>query len=114
MAKLLALSYKDTRSLHKIINKKLPSARPRFEHHEIVVAGEAFKVFYCDIIECIKALFGDPEFAPILLLAPEHHYADEDKMVRIYFNMHTRKWWWATQVDISSYATYYKHESTLS
>ena len=63
------------------------------------MAGEAFQVFYRDIIECIKALFGDPEFAPILLLAPEHHYADKDKTVWVYFDMHTGKWWWATQVD---------------
>ena len=99
MAKLLALLYKDSHGLNKIIDKKLPSARPKFKCHKVVVAGEAFQVFYHDIIECIKALFGDLEFAPILLLAPECHYADEDKTVQVYFNMHTGKWWWATQVD---------------
>ncbi|PIL36324.1 hypothetical protein GSI_00012 [Ganoderma sinense ZZ0214-1] len=100
VAKLLALSYKDSRGLNKIIDQKLPSARPRFQRHEIVVAGEAFEVFYRDVLECIKALFGDPEFTPLLLLAPERHYADVDETVQVYFDMHTGKWWWATQKEL--------------
>ena len=93
--------YKDSHGLNKIIDKKLPSVRPRFQQHEIVVTGEAFEVFYCDVIDCVKALFGDPEFAPLLLLAPERHYADADETVQVYFDMHTGKWWWATQVRVS-------------
>ncbi|PIL37660.1 hypothetical protein GSI_01354 [Ganoderma sinense ZZ0214-1] len=57
----------------------MSSTHPLFERHEIVVAGEAFKVYYCDILSCIKALFGDPEFISDLLLAPERHYTDEDQ-----------------------------------
>jgi hypothetical protein len=45
----------------------------------------------------VKALFGDPELAQHLILAPEHHYADLDKTVRQYHDMHTGKWWWNTQ-----------------
>ena len=29
--------------------------------------GEAFEVFSRDILECIWALYGDPEFVPLLL-----------------------------------------------
>ncbi len=62
------------------------------------MAGEAFDIYFLDVVECIRALFGDPEFAPYLVFVPERHYADEDKTVRLYHDMHTGKWWWSTQV----------------
>ncbi|KAF7373988.1 hypothetical protein MSAN_00611700 [Mycena sanguinolenta] len=34
----------------------------------------------------------------VLVFAPERHYADADKTVRLYHDLHTGKWWWATQV----------------
>ena len=46
-----------------------------------MVAGEAFDLHYRDIMECIKALFGDPEFAEHLILAPERHYVDKDQCI---------------------------------
>ncbi|KAG1758014.1 hypothetical protein EDB19DRAFT_1936644 [Suillus lakei] len=63
----------------------------------IVIANEAFDVYYHDIIECITALFWDPNFADFLKFAPEHHYADEDETVHLYHKMNTGKWWWNTQ-----------------
>ena len=81
-----------------IIDKNLSSGRPRFVRREIMVAGEIFEVFYCDVIQCICALYGDPEFADILVFMPECHYADPDHTIRVYFNMHTGRWWWETQV----------------
>ena len=92
------LSYKTFWELNKIINDSLPSSRPCFERHEIVVAEEAFEVYFCDLHACIQALFGNPEFVPILLLAPEQHYANADHTVQVYFDMNTGKWWWVTQV----------------
>ncbi len=62
------------------------------------MAGEAFDMYFRDIIECIRALFSDPEFAPYLVFAPERHYADENKTERLYHDMNTGKWWWSTQV----------------
>lgn len=56
-----------------------------------------FDIYYRDIIECIKALFGDPNFADVLVFVPEHHYADEDETIRLYHEMHTGKWWWNSQ-----------------
>ena len=76
----------------------MSSGRPPFERHEIVVAGEAFEVYYRNILSCIKALFGDPEFTADLLLAPERHYTDEDQKVRVNFEMNTGRWWWKVQV----------------
>ena len=62
------------------------------------MAGEAFEVYYRDILSCVKALFGDPEFTVDLLLAPERHYTDKDQKVRVYFEMNTGRWWWKVQV----------------
>lgn len=83
--------------LNKIVDK-LPMGRPAFERQEIVVSNKAFEVYTRDIIQCIRALLGDPEFTPLLLLVPERHYADSEHTTRVYFDMNTGKWWWATQV----------------
>ncbi|KAL7282534.1 hypothetical protein ACG7TL_004005 [Trametes sanguinea] len=95
----LKLSFKTTNELNKIIDTGLPG-RPRFRREEIVVADEAFDVYFRDIIECIRALFGDAEFVQHLVFAPERHYADKDKTVRLYYDMHTCKWWWVTQNEL--------------
>ncbi|KIJ12604.1 hypothetical protein PAXINDRAFT_14526 [Paxillus involutus ATCC 200175] len=95
----LGLSYKNSQELNKIIDTRLPG-RPRFQRQEIVVAGEAFDVYFRDILECIRALFGDPEFAPYLAFEPERHYADADHTTRMYHDMHTGKWWWQTQKEL--------------
>ena len=49
------------------------------------------------MIACIKALFGDPAFAPFLVFAPEKHYTDETRTKRMYHDIHTGRWWWSTQ-----------------
>jgi hypothetical protein len=94
----LQLSYKNSRELNKIIDTKLPG-RPRFICEEVTVAGCTYEIYRRDIIECIKALFGDPEFAQHLIFAPERHYTDRSKTVRVYHEMHTGDWWWKTQVS---------------
>lgn len=96
----LGISYRTSQELNAIIDTCLPSSRPRFQRREIVVAGESFDVYFRDIIECIRALFGDPEFAPYLVFLPERHFADPQHEVPVYFDMHTGKWWWDMQVCI--------------
>ena len=61
------------------------------------MAGEAFDVYYRDILACIKDLFGKPEFASSMKFTLEQHYADEDETLRVYCDVHTGRWWWATQ-----------------
>ncbi|THG93027.1 hypothetical protein EW026_g8086 [Hermanssonia centrifuga] len=97
--KKLGLSYKNSRELNRIIDG-LPVQRPQFKHEEIVVAGESYDVHFRDIIECVQALYGDPEFARHLVFLPERHYADADHTKRLYHDMHTGKWWWAVQKSI--------------
>ncbi|KAG1847683.1 hypothetical protein DFJ58DRAFT_717167 [Suillus subalutaceus] len=84
----LGLSYKHSKELNKIIDKQLPG-RPKFRREQIVVTGEAFDIFYRDVIECIL-----PDF---LVFAPEHHYADKEQTVQLFHDMHTGEWWWDTQ-----------------
>ncbi|KAJ7812442.1 hypothetical protein B0H14DRAFT_3752478 [Mycena olivaceomarginata] len=96
MRKSLGLSYGNSVQLNKIIDEKLPG-RPKFTRSEVVVNGEVFHLYSRDILECVRALWGDTEFAPYLFVAPERHYIDKDKTVRMYHNMHTGKWWWSTQ-----------------
>ncbi|KAG2080267.1 hypothetical protein BD769DRAFT_1634235 [Suillus cothurnatus] len=64
---------------------------------QVIIAGEAFDVYYCNIIECVKSLCGDPNFARYLTFAPEQHYANDDQTVHLFHDMHTGKWWWETQ-----------------
>ncbi|KAG6372404.1 hypothetical protein JVT61DRAFT_7877 [Boletus reticuloceps] len=97
--KKLGLSYKTVAQLNGIIDT-LPSPRPEFVHHQVEVAGKVFDFFSHDIIECIQALFGDPEHAQYLAFAPEHHYMDMDRENRVYHEMHTGKWWWSTQAEL--------------
>jgi hypothetical protein len=59
-------------------------------------------MYHRDIIECIQALYGDPEFVPHLIFKPERHYADADCTIRMHSDMHTGKWWWNTQVRINN------------
>ncbi|KAI0733010.1 hypothetical protein BC629DRAFT_1586009 [Irpex lacteus] len=68
--------------------------------NSLVVKDNSFDFYYRDIIACIRALFGDPDFAPHLVFVPERHYADKDHTTRLYHDMHTGKWWWSTQAAL--------------
>lgn len=64
------------------------------------MAGEAYDVYFRDVIECIRALYSEPEFARHLVFLPERHYADSDCTMRLFHDMHTGKWWWSAQVSM--------------
>lgn len=65
------------------------------------MAGEVFDVYHRDILECIQALIGDPDFVDKLKLAPERHYLDGNQLNQVYSDVYTGKWWWKVQVFIS-------------
>jgi hypothetical protein len=113
----LSLSFKNANELNAIVDHGLLTGRPKFKCEQIVVAGEAFDIYYRDVIECVKSLYGAPDFTKYLAFAPERHYSDEDEMIRLFHDMHTGKWWWDTQVRITDYvcmryATYNTLEKT--
>ncbi|KAJ8468795.1 hypothetical protein ONZ45_g17114 [Pleurotus djamor] len=99
VAEKLGVSFKTANELNKIIDEGLPN-RPRFERHEILVGGEVCEVFFRNVIECIRALYGDPDFAQYLAVVPEKHYTDEGKTERLFHDMHTGRWWWTTQEEV--------------
>ncbi|KAI0263871.1 hypothetical protein BC834DRAFT_1042725 [Gloeopeniophorella convolvens] len=95
----LGISFKNARELNNTIDSQLPG-RPPFRREQIVVAGVAFDIYYRDIIECIKALFGDPKFQPYLAFSPERHYTDATCSERQFHDMHTGEWWWSVQEEV--------------
>ncbi|KAJ7058983.1 hypothetical protein C8F01DRAFT_990238 [Mycena amicta] len=97
LADKLGLSYHNAPELNQIIDDSLPSVRPIFERHELVVGGQSEEFFFQPIIPCVRALWGDPEFAQDLIFAPERHYTDADMTERVFTDVHTGKWWWAAQ-----------------
>ncbi|KAG2120459.1 uncharacterized protein F5147DRAFT_741494 [Suillus discolor] len=105
----LGLSYQNSHELNQIIDQELPCRRPYFKHKEIIVVNEVFDVYSHNIMECVKALYSDPDFSQHLLHAPERHYVDSDKTVRMYHDLHTGKWWWSTQKELETK----KHRATV-
>lgn len=98
MVERLGLSFKNSNELNRIVDEFLPG-RPAFKRHEVMVGNEVCEVFFRDVIACIRALFGDPNFDAVLVLVPEKHYVDEEQKVRMYHDMNTGRWWWSTQVS---------------
>ena len=73
----LGLSYWSSKELNKIIDEALPG-RPSFICCDLVVGGETLQLHYRDILQCIWALYGDPEFVRDLVVAPKQHYTDPE------------------------------------
>lgn len=103
----LGLSFKNPRELNRIIDTQIPAVRPPFIRTQVEVDTQLYDFFFRDIIKCIRALFGDPEFAPFLVFKPEKHFSDDKHTNRLYHDMHTGDWWWWTQVsrDLYCYST---------
>ena len=93
----LGLSYQSSQQLNTIIDSRLPEI-PKFERQSVIMEGEAFEMHSRNIIDCIRHLFGDPEFAPHLHLVPERHFTDASKTNRALHEMNSGRWWWNTQV----------------
>ncbi|KAM6489556.1 hypothetical protein JOM56_014975 [Amanita muscaria] len=91
----LGLTFKTVRELNGVIDT-LP-ARPKFQCEEVTVASEAYPCFFRDIIACIRALYGDPDFVYEMLYVPEQHFVDQEGTQRIYHEMNTGQWWWKMQ-----------------
>ena len=81
-----------------MIDANLPG-RPPFRCKKLTVNGEPLEFYSRDVIECIRCLFGDPQFAQHLAVAPERHYTGHERTTRIYNKIHTGDWWWKVQVS---------------
>ena len=92
----LGLSYNTIGQLNEKVDG-LPG-RPPFQRRELFIGGEQLD-FYCrDVLECVRSLFGDPQFTQDLAFAPERHYTNSERTHRLYNEMYTCDWWWTVQV----------------
>lgn len=88
------------KQLNAIIDEKIPLKHPAFVRHQVSAQGDKSDFYARDLLACVWALFGDAEHSRYLVLVPERHYADEDRTIRLYHDLHTGKWWWQTQARI--------------
>ncbi|KAH8986784.1 hypothetical protein EDB86DRAFT_3082630 [Lactarius hatsudake] len=98
----LDLSYRTPNELNKIIDTELPGC-PRFMCKDMTIAGYTLEFYFRDILECIRTLYSDPEFARDLVFAPERHYTNHERKCRVYSEMHTGDWWWAVQTSLEAH-----------
>jgi hypothetical protein len=49
--------------------------RPPFKCQDIRIGGETLQFHFRDILDCIRGIYGDPEFVRDLVFAPERHYS---------------------------------------
>ncbi|KAJ3748273.1 hypothetical protein EV360DRAFT_97749 [Lentinula raphanica] len=89
VAQALGLSYRNSLELNELIDKRLPSRRPAFARTEVIVGGEAFDLYARPILDCIRALYGNPEHSQYLCFTPERHYTDADRTMRLYHDLNT-------------------------
>ncbi|KZT51565.1 hypothetical protein CALCODRAFT_442895, partial [Calocera cornea HHB12733] len=98
--KLLNLSFKSSRALNTIIDCKLPSDGLPWTRTEFSLEGTAEKCIFWhrDLLQAIRALYGEPRFASVLKYSPEQHFCDDEGENRIFDEMWTGNWWWRIQV----------------
>ncbi|THH13990.1 hypothetical protein EW146_g6293 [Bondarzewia mesenterica] len=86
----LQLSYKTTQELNTRIDKHFLDVS-QFDCKTICVDGQAYEVYFRNVLQCIEMLYSNPDFLPSMVFAPERHYADEDMTICMYHQMHTAK-----------------------
>lgn len=88
----------------------LPTQGPKWTCDIVTAAGdrlddngrvmvENLELWRRDPVECVKELMGNPAFRDVMAYAPERHYEDESRNIRIYDEMWTGNWWWDSQVS---------------
>ena len=75
----LGVSYRTMKDLNLIIDN-LPGRRPLFQCQDVLIGNEKLQFHFRDILLCICAIYGDPEFVQDLVFTPERHYADQERM----------------------------------
>jgi hypothetical protein len=83
--------------LNNIIDNNLPGCPP-FLYKTFDIGKEQLEFYYRDVIECIRSLYGDRQFAQDLVFTPAWHYTNPECMCCIYNEMHIGDWWWMVQV----------------
>jgi Plavaka transposase len=81
-----------------MIDNELPG-HPPFQCKEVTFNDKHLEFYYRDVMECIRAIYGDPQFAPDLVFAPEQHYTCPECICHMYNEMYMANWWWKVQVS---------------
>ncbi|EJD37744.1 hypothetical protein AURDEDRAFT_72956, partial [Auricularia subglabra TFB-10046 SS5] len=55
------------------------------------------EVFFRDVLACLRALWADPAFKDYMSYAPEKHYSDAARAIRLYTDIKTGDWWFEMQ-----------------
>ena len=76
---------------------------PSFKCEEVHLGGERLDFYHRDTLQCIRSLYGDPNFVKDLAHSPVQHYTSADHTCRIVNEMHTGDWWWTIQVRNVNY-----------
>ena len=92
----LGLSYNNIQQLNDKVDG-LPGC-PSFQCRGFSIGGEQLDFYYRDVLECIRSLFGNPQFTQDLAFVPERHYTSPDCTCRLYNEMYMGDWWWTVQV----------------
>ncbi|TFK31052.1 hypothetical protein BDQ12DRAFT_619650, partial [Crucibulum laeve] len=61
---------------------------------------EELELWYCDPVECICELMGNPIFANMMKYAPEKVFETNSCESQIINEMWTVEWWWKVQVSL--------------
>ena len=93
----LGLSYQNPRELNNIIDNDM-AGPPPFQCRELDIGHENLQFFCRDAIQCVRSLYGDPEFTQHMVFSPERHYTNVRRTCRVVNEMHTGDWWWSVQV----------------
>jgi Plavaka transposase len=101
VVKALGLSFCTVKELNEKIDDELPACPP-FRCKEVSFGEERLDFHYRDVMQCIRAIYGDPQFAQDLVFAPERHYTNQERTCRVYNEIHTGDWWWKVQVSNTS------------
>lgn len=94
------------KELNEFIDNHL-AGRPAFEREELEIGNECLEFYFRGVLECIRSLYSDPQFANDLVFAPEQHYTDHGRKSRVFHEMYTCDWWWSIQVRVYNWNELY-------
>jgi hypothetical protein len=112
LCETLGLSYKNVHELNNLIDTQIPD-RPRFLRQDVEIAGETVTMYSRNVVDCIKALYGNTMFAEDMIFRPERHYDHDNVHQRHYHDLHTGEWWWQTQVRQSAHCLFIRKQTPL-
>jgi hypothetical protein len=118
----LGLSFNNIRALHKLVDA-IPDRAGDWRTTNLSFSdrpSEKHTIRYCNMVDAIKCLWGDPALSKHMVYAPKKIFSDATKANRIYSEMWTGSWWHVIQVShfnptvhIFSINSYFRSASTI-